>query len=457
MSGTKTTRVTMDQSEVDTLRRRANSASNMQEELKNQRKRSEKIRSELQANEKAMNKEFKRKLSGLSTQMRNSEARHLTRVSNLQSEFKTAFDQQNSNFSTKLANQGAKFQSDLNTHKREVQRDIQEIQQSLLSEKLEKRQAASQYRNELVSVIQNAIQSTSIERFLPGRLETLLGRVRMSEMQIESGNYEAAIAMNQTIHFDYADLQAEALNLEYEWKMVFDELTQHSETLFSLNTSCRENGERVVFMEGEKRIEVAVDMAFWAAETYPALAQEIDRLELMYQDSSELSTDALRDLSRRMIETHEKLASALSLGRDRIIKSQLRQSIAQNAANAFQNTEWVTVESAYDNNDFRQSLLVRLKNIANEEIVIVVSPDAEEGQRHMANSVDLHYLGVKGDENYDKAAQREHFGLIQDVFNSEGVCQVDDFVCRDNQPEVRQVRRRLLSHKGELGSLKLHN
>lgn len=223
------------------------------------------------------------------------------------------------------------------------------------------------------------------ERFLPGRLNRVLGSLDFAQNNLEQGFLESSLQTSQQALLQLSELHLELEQRIVEWQAEYERACSAlAQFVVEMETNARVNA---FGLDGEALAE-QVDLNFWSNGKYAHLLDKCRHLlTLLSQDHQHISTEELR-------RTHTELLPVVTASFESIIyearldalNSQLRMNIAEQALQALEIHGFTLNESGYENEDMRAPFLVRLGNADGSNVTIQVLP-TDQARQDLTNEL----------------------------------------------------------------------
>ena len=465
MSGRKSTKVRISRDSYDRMlrdTRRADDAVRAAEQrAEKERKQNRKIRQDFKSQQKTMQAEYRRGLKNLSADMRDLETRQAERIEDIQrqteqdllaleenvasrieeqgEQFQEALvdleenvtsriEEQGERFQKALQRQGERFQQALTTHRTEVAEALQEIRDDIRTDRARQRDDAQSQLNDLETLFQLMRDQPAHERFAPGELHTLESRLASCRADLNSGNFQTALANARERYFEYQELQLRIAERQAEWEAYLAEVQRLTEKTSGAMAAAE--GATYTFAKSEASQEVEAQVDYWSEG---ALTDFRDRLKGHLErlaSPEEIDTDSLKQMLKEIAPMEDELASIVARAKERLVQSQVRQNLAASILTSFEGTPWELNESTYEGKDFRKGLHLKLKNAVNEAEEIVASITPVETEGGVTANVEINFFDDDNDKNFRNARLERMYGRMR----KEGV-NVGSFECLDRSED----------------------
>lgn len=438
----------------------------LEQRTKQQEQESQRLRSNLADLERSTQQRLKQQRQEFQQSVKESETRQqqaLARESNrLESAMQAGFKEQRSEY-LRITSQQREEYINLNqqldrkfSQLIDAERQAREIGQQILDQKIDrvfanieqerqyKAKLAQDYLADVEAIYQQIDRDYQHHRFAPHKLADLRRNIDLVKQNIASGASEAAIATSQQTYLQLADLRLELEQKEQEWLLYYNATLEDVRTLIT-----EAQAHRQVEMEfGEVGSEVEIfreEVDYWTDGRLSAYEQKLNALEQQLKDGeSTLTTEQIKQLATEIETLQPELAEIAEQAKLQIILSQMRAEIADKVVELLGEYGYQLADpegdAAYEGSDYRNAYVVKVKNIAGEEVVTVISPEKEFG----ANNVSINAFS---DRLQDDQQLRERAEDIFNALNEDEILQLQgETQCHDRPKEeyrdMEQVKRR---------------
>lgn len=320
-----------------------------------------------------------------------------------------------------------------------LQQQINQVVGNLEQEKQRKQTIAENLLNDLDIIWEQINLGYQHQRFTPGRLNDLKRNLEFSRSNINSGITEAAIATCQQTYLDLADLRLELEQKEQEWQLYYHATLTD---LGSLITEVRANRECELEVgelgEGEK-FQVEVD--YWVNGRLSDYEKQLTSLEKQLKDGEKtLTTEEIKEIGQKIAQLEPVLGDIVEQAKLAILSSQLRVEIADRVVETLSSLGYTMNDAVYEGEDDRNAYVVKMHNIAGDEVVTVITPEKEFG----TNSVSINTFSST---ILDEKATQQQAKAIFEVLEEEGVKGQGEIQCNQNAKteyqDLRQIKQKL--------------
>ncbi len=434
----------------------------LEQRARQQEQETQKLRSSLADTEKNTQKRLQKQREEFQTAVRETEYRQqqaLERETNrLESAMRQGFEQQRSEYLritseqrqeyTRLIKQQDQKFTQLIGEERQareqgqqiLQQQIDQVVTDLVQEKQRKAQIAKELLADVETVWSQINRDYQHERFAPGRLADLRRGLEIARTNIQAGVTEAAIATTQQTYLDLADLRLELEQKEQEWLLLYSAALEDLKTLITevqANRQCE-----IEVGQGNEAEKFQLEVDYWVNGRLSQYAEQLQQLESQLKTGeSTLTIEQLKELGEKITALQPKLGEIVEQAKLTILGSQLRVEIADRIVETLEslgyNLENRESDAVYEGDDQRNAYVVKVKNIAGDEVVTIISPEKEFG----ANSVSINTFSQT---IVDEKATKDNADAIFDALKEEGV-QGRPLECN---PQARQEYQNIEKVKG---------
>lgn len=431
MSGKKCSNVTISSSQYDRLRsdaRRADrQADNARRRTEEEKRRNKQLRDNFRREQAKMQSQFQAGLRAVSKEIRDVEATQNQRLSSLRSE---VFDS--------LDDHRRQVESALTEHRNDVDQALRNISDEIAADKSESRNIAESRISDVTHLLSLMAADPATERFAPGAIEGLQHRLQDAKGMLGAGQYQAAFAQAQERYYDYQELRARVALLEGEWRYQLDLALAQSEAVAG-SVSAAEKAEFSFEQTGSEQIDAEVD--FWTEGALEALKERYKERAEALRSPEDFTKEQLESIENEFAEMDAQVEFLTNSARDSLIASQVRQNIGQSVLDTFDGSGWELDDNAYAGEDLRRGFHLKLKNSADEEIVVSIEP-VETSDGSLSAQVEVNFF----DRGNDEILRGARLAEISNSLRKEGV-NVGDFACLDNsEGRPGDDRRRDFEH-----------
>ena len=285
----------------------------------------------------------------------------------LRAETRQLIERQEQRFDAAMADERAARKRDVQSLRREIDKDRAAKADILAAA----RTAVADAR-----LLFDSIDSTlPHERYAPGQLQALARNLELAEGNVAAGTGETALGQAQDLFLRLGDLRAEVQLRDAEWRAAhLDAVTVVTALIEQLTAN-----ERVDVTNEESGVSGELDVDFWSGGELTKIRKAADELAArLADDYRPVPIADLQEISERTVASLDTaMSEAIALAHARQLASQVRVNVAEHVVNALeQRTGFFLDENpVFAESDQRQALYSRLRNAADDEIVVEVAPD----------------------------------------------------------------------------------
>jgi hypothetical protein len=293
---------------------------------------------------------------------------------------------------------------------------LRQVTDGLARKEADAQAAATLWLTDAEKILEHIQQQHRHALFRPGDLDRLQGEWRQSQANIQAGHFQAAIATGQALYRKALTLQAELEWLEQEWNAYYAEA---QESVRRLLAECESNQTATFVFQGDgadKTMDAEID--YWTDGQLSALKIEAAGLsEELDATRDQLRLDRIKEVIEQSQTLQHRLLEVCDQARHVLAASQLRHNLADDVVEELAKRGWHVEDDAWEGEDadgrgWKNSLHVKLKNAANDEIITVVIP--EHGPEGPANRIQFaFYPKDNNDAVFAGQQTRELEGVLQ--------------------------------------------
>lgn len=344
---------------------------------------------------------------------------YLGLLNNQRQEYLNLFQQQDQKFSHLIAEERQARQQGQQI----LQQQINQVVENLEAESQRKQQLAVDYFADVDQVWKQIDRDYQHQRFAPGKLADLRRDLDLANSNIQAGVFEAAIATCQQTYLKLADLRLELEQKQQEWLFYYQaSLTD----LRSLITEVQTHREcEVEVGQGSDAETFKCEVDYWTNGRLSEYENQLNQLESqLVEGEATLTTEQIKNIGENINQLQPILGEILEQARCSILNSQLRVEIADRIIETLENIGYSLIDDTYEGEDQRNAFVVKVKNVAGDEVVTVISPESEFG----ANSVSINSFSAT---LIDEQATSQNAEAIFHILNEAGVQGVGDIECKE--------------------------
>ena len=323
-----------------------------------------------------------------------------------------------------------------------LQVQIDRVVDNLEQETQRKAKIAEDLLSDVAVIWEQINRDYQHQRFAPGKLTDLHRGLEMARSNIQAGLTEAAISTTQQTYLDLADLRIQLEQKEQEWLLLYNAAWSD---LKSLIVEVQANKEcEIEIGQGDEAQKFKLEVDYWVNGRLSEYEQQLNQLESeLKAGESRLTTEQVQELGEKIIALQPILGEIVEQAKLTILGSQLRVEIADKVVSALESLGYTLYDSesdaVYEGDDQRNAFVVKVKNLAGDEVVTVISPEKEFG----ANSVSINTFSQT---LVDETATRQNAKAIFNALEEEGVQGDGEPVCNQKAQQeyqnLEEVKRR---------------
>jgi hypothetical protein len=386
VSGKK--RITVDEGAWREAMRKANQLRDVERELPGMidavQRAQEQVAARDRAEMQARQDQLAQQLANLSDQARQIEASATRRINaatatimndareanrQLRTETRQLLDQQEKRFDSALTAERAERQREIGSLLEEIERD-RATKASVLD--------AAQTAVADARVLHDAIDSSlPHERFAPGQLAQLTGRLTIAQASVAAGTGEAALAQAQELYLRLGELRAEVELKDTEWRAA------HLTAVAAVTALAEQisYNSMITVTDEESGASAELDVDYWSDGELSAIKAAADQLAARVKaEAAPPALTELREISERSVAAlNDRLSEVVATARIRQWASQVRVNMAETAVDVLEATtgyRW-DGDATFAGDDQREAFYSKLKHIDESEIVVEVAPDPD--------------------------------------------------------------------------------
>ncbi|KYC38097.1 hypothetical protein WA1_37740 [Scytonema hofmannii PCC 7110] len=316
-----------------------------------------------------------------------------------------------------------------------LQQQINQVVTDIKQERQRKAKIARDLLSDVEEIWKQINQNYQHQRFAPGRLDDLRRGLELALSNIEAGVTEAAIATTQQTYLELADLRLELEQKEQEWLLLYNAAL---EDLRSLITEVQANREcEVEIGQGDEAQKFKLEVDYWVNGRLTRYEQQLHQLESQLTiGESTLTTEQVKEIGEKITALQPSLGDIVEQAKLAILSSQLRAEIADKVVEVLSSMGYTLVnantDAVYEGDDQRNAYVVKVKNIAGDEVVTVISPEKE----FRDNSISINTFSST---IVDEPATQQNAKAIFDALQQEGVQGSGSIECNEQPRAEYQI------------------
>lgn len=262
----------------------------------------------------------------------------------------------------------------------ELQEQISSLQQSIEAKEASQQRIAAVWQKDVTVMLDAIASSYQHEKFAPGAISGLKAQISLSQGNMASGNFQAAIAASQQTFLRAQELRLQLERKTLEWQAILTAATGSlREALVHMETL---EGTELTFHAAEGMTKLPAEVDYWTGGALTALRSEASVLQSRLDSASDRSVEELSALAQEAGELTTRADHLMFCTREAIVASQMRNNIGQVIESALQGAGWNVIESCYagegvDGRGYTNALHMKLRHQNGDEMVSIVMPEAQ--------------------------------------------------------------------------------
>ncbi len=408
MSGEKRTYVSVEERELRRLREQESRLRAVRNDLPERldavrRQAQEEMRQRLKPMEERQRRQ-KQAIDGLQSGMAGLERDTRRRIEAQQREFTSRLEGQRGEYLRLFREQDARFTGMIDEERKAREQAVRRLQgqiDGILADAARKQDMARAFVADLSTLVTDT-DALPHQRFAPGRLDGLRRHVEDAGQSLAAGMPESALSTAQRAYWELADLRAEVQVREREFTLIHQAALEEARVVLE---EARANRRCDLELGREPDCEtLALEVDYWTHGGLSAHEAEVEALHArLLAEAETIDTDQVREMLKQLETLRRCTPEIVEQARRNILSSHLRFNIAELAAESFQAEGFTVQDAAYEGEDQRKGYVMKMANIAGDEVVTVITPvEGEMGRNEVSvNSFEAVYV----DENvrYERA------------------------------------------------------
>jgi hypothetical protein len=443
MSGVKDAIVNLRQSEYNRMRNACRRMDNVDQNIRsNVNSMANSLRRDLDNRMSAVNRRhdnLEKGMSRMSNDMRRMEADTHRRIREQARQFQNGLDSlgremqsQRREYTQMIQDQERRFSQALSDQRRELEGQIREVHNAMVQKEMNERDMAAQWIGDTETFLETIGREYRHQKFKPGVLDKLRAEMALAQGNMNGGSFQAATAAAQQTYLRAAELRMELEQLEMEWEAHLEAARRNAAEVLAAcdaQTVCK-----FTFDTEEGAAEVDGEVDFWTQGGLAGLRNRVSEEMKRLGAPEDLSLDDLKQSIAQSEAWRQESLDLAEKAKDALIASQLRNNIGQTIEEALIDQGWEIDDAAYEGEDFRDAVHVKLTHVSGDEIVTIITP-AESPEGTIRNNLRVAFF----DRNTnDEGSRLERLRKIHEVLDAEGL-EVGPPTCQkgtENQPST---------------------
>lgn len=350
-------------------------------------------------------------------------------------------------------------------YNRLVQQTAEQFNQIVVQERQERQQQQQQFEQQLSSVAEDINQEkqrrqkiaadlladvetiwTEInqnyqhKRFAPNRMASLYRQIELTKSNIQGGLPEVAITNAQQTYLALADLRLELEQKEQEALLVYNAALEEIKAAIAeaqAHQTCQ-----VEVGEGNDVEAFDLDVNHWSNGKLAQYQQHLHQLESQLVNAAKENREQIEVIRQQIGAAQPQLTEIIEQAKLAVLGSQMRAEIADRVAEALSQLGYTLVnvetDAVYEGNDERSAYVVKVQNLAGDEVVAVINPEKEFG----TNSISINAFS---ESLVDETAAQQNAKAVFAALEDAGIEGVGEMLCNKqaraeyrNLEEVKQ-------------------
>jgi hypothetical protein len=291
----------------------------------------------------------------------------------------TTFEEIASNISNSFAHQSQRFRDQMQRRWEEYYQSLNCVvrQLDVYGQREQAREeSARQWLRQSVVFSDFIHQQFDHERFLPGRLSKIYGRLELAQQNLAQGFFESSLQTSQQAFLELSELNAELEKRVVDWEMEYERAYRLIKQI--LERLEQNSKVTALGLDGEE-LDEKVDLAYWTNDRYRQLVEKAQEfLVFLEKDRPYISTEGLKRISMELPPAMTAFFESLVYeARLSALNSQLRMNIAERALQALEVHGFQLSEAGYTNKDMRSAFTALLANPDGSRVTVQVIPTTE--------------------------------------------------------------------------------
>ena len=287
------------------------------------------------------------------------------------------------------------------------------------------------------SIVLDIEQNYQHQRFTPGRLASLKRQVEMAEANLKVGLMEAVIVNTQQTYLSLADLRLELEQKEQEFLLLYNAgIGAVKESIVQAEAH---RNYQIEVGENEERETFNLDIDYWTNGRLSEHLEALEKLEeQLVKQSQVLTPSQVQQINQNIAEHQSELEAIIEQARLALLSSQMRAEMADIVVSSLSDLGYTLVDpqtdAIYEGDDQRKAYVVKVKNLAGDEVVTVISPEKEFG----TNSISINAFS---DILVDETAAEQNAKAVFESLEASGIQGLGQFQCKSKaKSEYRNLK-----------------
>lgn len=390
-------------------------------------------------------REYENTANNLQSELGTLERETQQRLARQDREFMGRLQEQRGEYISLIKEQDRRYTTMVEEEKQARHKAVNQLQSqisSIAADASRKNNIARSFVVDLTKILE-ATDRLPHHRFAPGEMDKVTRHVNDARRSLDKGMADASLVTAQSAYWDLADLRLLVMEKERDFMLIYQAAIQTARELLEEALSNRTH--QLVVEEGIEKSFHELDVDHWTRGELSTLEKELRNLEQRLTDGYEtLSIEETRDLLQDVESLKARPSEIVEHAQQNILASQMRCNIAELAAEALTPEGFNIMDAAYDENDERNTYVVKVRNIAGTEVVMVITPVTGEISK---NEISIHTHEVT---YVDEAVLAQRALEIADILRHHGLVATQPETLGHAEPscfDIDAVRRDGLKKK----------
>lgn len=306
-----------------------------------------------------------------------------------------------------------------------LQQQLEHMSNTLAQDQQRKQQFAAQLLADVQTLRQQIDQGYAHEKMAPGRLAAGDRQLELAQSNLQAGMSEVAIANAQQTYLTLTDLR---LQLEQQEQTCLVLHAAALEQVRSLRAAAQLAHQcEMEIGEGSQAETVTLEVDYWTNGRLSQYEQQLQQVEAELAIALDnFDASALQQISQQIQTLEPVLNEITGQAQLAILSSQMRAEIADSIIDALSSLGYSLTtpetDAIYEGDDQRQSYVVKVQNMAGDEVVAVIRPEQEFG----INSISVNAFS---ESIIDETAAQQNAQAVFEALEAEGIEGISPLQC----------------------------
>lgn len=337
-----------------------------------------------------LKEEKKRSITALDSQRRKFD----TKITQLKAEIK-------SDYMAEIRAESGKLRQSMDKMRNELKAEVSRLSDRLAARELNEKDQASFWLNQASQTVNVIDQHYRHSKFRPGVLSKLKDELLLNQKNFDNKMYQAALSGAQQAYLRVEDLRLELEQQEQAWEEALF-AARHSTAQALAYCNAQQMANYILQTEtGNTEIQAEVD--FWTDGALSKIRQQAEAAEQQLCAPENLTQEQLSQFINQGADSKQQTERLVEQAKQALVASQLRNNIGQTIEQSLTDMGWNVEDAAYNGEDMRKALHVKLKNLQGDEMVAIVNPE-KISNNEMINQLTVHFFDrTTNDEQFRQA------------------------------------------------------